>query len=242
MVGRSEGGLCTPVLAKEEILAEPVVEYCFGHHDGRACYCVEIENDVSVSEGVVFRDLRSLLGQMNDDMFSLAGRAYHILNWTKINQYCGRCGAKTSMKHEELARGCQECGNTIFPKISPAVIVAIIKGKEILLAHARHFPENMYSLIAGFVEPGETFEDCIRREVAEEVGIEVKNLRYFGSQPWPFPDSLMVGFTAEYDSGDISVDGNEITSAGWFTKGNLPTIPTSATIAGRIINWFCANY
>lgn len=225
----------------DELKLRTLAKYYLGKLDGCDCYCIETDDNATVPEGTFFRKFRSLLGQIDEEIFMLAGRAYQILNWDKKNRYCGICGSETEMKHDELAKVCRKCGNIIYPKISPAVIVAIIKGNEILLAHARQFKENLYSLIAGFVEPGETFEDCVKREVFEEVGIKVKNLKYFGSQPWPFPDSLMVGFTAEYESGEIAVDGKEIISAGWFTSRNLPDIPTGHSIAGQIINWFCKN-
>ena len=124
----------------------------------------------------------------------------------------------------------------------PAVIVAVIKGNQILLAHSKRFPAKFYSVLAGFVEPGETLEECIHREILEEVGVTVKNIRYFGSQPWPFPNSLMVAFTADYAGGKISIDGNEIMDAGWFTADNLPPIPAKISIARRLIDWFVEKH
>lgn len=225
----------------EDLKLRVLAKYYLGKLDGCDCYCLETDDKTTVPEGMLFKKFRSLLGRIDEEIFMLAGRAYQILNWDKKNQYCGSCGSENEMKHDERAKICPKCSNIIYPKISPAVIVAIIKDNEILLAHAKYFKENLYSLIAGFVEPGETFEDCVQREVFEEVGIKVKNLKYFGSQPWPFPDSLMVGFTAEYESGKISVDGNEITSAGWYTKESLPDVPNNSSIAGKIINWFCKH-
>lgn len=204
------------------------------------CYCIEIPDQAVVPEGMSFKKFRSLLGKVDEETFMLAGKAYQILHWDKKTQYCGSCGSPTVMKSDERAKVCPQCGNISYPRISPAVIVAIIKGNEILLARANYFKGNLHSLIAGFVEPGETFEACVQREVFEEVGLKVQNIKYFGSQPWPFPDSLMVGFTAEYASGEILVDGNEIASAGWFTKEDLPEVPNNSSIAGKIIDWFLA--
>lgn len=217
-------------------------KFYLGQLDGTDCYCIDTDDTENIPEGMIFKRLLSLLGRIDEEIFILAGRAYQLLNWDKKSRYCGTCGSPTAMKDDEWAKVCTKCGNIIFPKISPAIIVGVIKGDEILLAHARNFKDNMFSILAGFVEPGETFEDCVKREVLEEVGIKVKNLKYFGSQPWPFPDSLMVGFTAEYESGEITVDGKEITEAGWYTGDNLPAKPTNASIAGQIINWFQENY
>lgn len=142
----------------------------------------------------------------------------------------------------ERARVCPKCGFASFPRLSPAAITADIKDGRILLAHAKHFKEKTYSIIAGFVELGETLEECVKREVMEEVGIEDDNIRYFGSQPWPFPNSLMLGFTAEYKSGEITVDGVEIGEAGWFTPANLPEIPSNLSIARKLIDWYEDTY
>jgi NAD+ diphosphatase len=129
-----------------------------------------------------------------------------------------------------------------YPRLSPAVIVAVERGNRILLARARRFTAAMYSVIAGFVEPGETLEECVRREVMEETGIRIRAIRYFGSQPWPFPDSLMIGFTAEYESGELLIDGTELVDAGWFAAGELPTIPGPISIARRLIDAFAARH
>ena len=141
-------------------------------------------------------------------------------------------------KKDESAKVCSECGNIVYPRISPAVITAVFKGDQILLAHNRSFRNGLYSLIAGFVEPGETLEHCVKREIMEEVGIRVKNVRYAGSQPWSFPDALMIAFTAEYESGEICVDQVEIIDAGWYRMDAMPDIPSTDSIAGRLIRWY----
>lgn len=205
-----------------------------GEVDGEPCYCLEVAEGIQEG-GLQFKELRSLLGMMEEDIFLLAGRAFQIMNWNRMHRYCGRCGSETITQPGELAKKCNQCNAVFYPRLSPAVIVAVVRGREILLAHNKNFRPNWHSVIAGFVEPGETFEDCVKREVREEVGIRVKNVRYFGSQPWPFPDSLMIGFIAEYDSGDIRVDGIEIDSAGWYHSENLPPHPEGTSIAGRLI-------
>jgi NAD+ diphosphatase len=192
-------------------------------------------------EGILFKDLRSLYGILDEDIFLLAGKAYQIINWDKNHQFCGRCGSHTENLEGERAKKCPKCGFISYPVLSPAVITAIIKGNKILLAHNSGFKNNMYSLIAGFVEPGETLEEGVKREIMEEVGVQVKNVKYWGSQPWPFPNSLMIGFTAEYESGEINVDGVEIASAAWFDINNLPKLPTEISIARKIINWYIEN-
>ena len=202
---------------------------------GYSCYCLEVAETAAAPPGMAFQDLRSLLGQLEEETFLLAGRAFQIVNWNRMSKFCGRCAATTEWKQTELAKLCPDCGAVYYPRISPAVIVAVVRGDQILLAHNKNFRPKWYSVLAGFVEPGETFEACVRREVMEEVGIKVKNVRYFGSQPWPFPDSLMVGFIAEYDSGEIIVDGEEIDAAGWYSCDNLPPRPKNNTIAGQLI-------
>ena len=141
-------------------------------------------------------------------------------------------------KTNERAKICPQCRHICFPRISPAIIVAVLNKHHILLAHANHFPPGLYSVLAGFVEPRETFEECVQREVLEEVGIVVKNISYFGSRPWPFPNSLMVAFTADYAGGRIAIDGTEIVDAGWFTAGNQPRVPDKISIARQLIDWF----
>jgi NAD+ diphosphatase len=206
--------------------------------DGRSFYTAELAPETDAPEGMSFNDLRPLLGQIAEDQFFLAGKAYQIMNWDRTHQYCSKCGAKTEDKADERAKICPACGFVNYPRISPAIIVAITRGSQILLAKGSRFQGGFYSVLAGFVEPGETFEECVQREVEEEVSIKVKNIRYFGSQPWPFPDSLMVGFTAEYNGGDIIIDEKEILDAQWFTVGQLPKTPGKGSIARRLIDWF----
>jgi NAD+ diphosphatase len=161
-----------------------------------------------------------------------------MLEWDRGNRFCGACGAPLAMRSDVRAKECTACGRLVFPRISPAIIVAIERGARLLLARSARFAEELYSVLAGFVEPGETLEEAVYREVKEEVGITVKNIRYFGSQPWPFPDSLMVGFTAEYDAGEIAIDGEEIVAARWFAADQLPSIPGPISIARRLIDAF----
>ncbi len=156
---------------------------------GIVCYAAETDQGCE-AEGNSFQALRSLFGQLDENLFSLAGRAFQIIHWERTNQFCGRCGNHTELKDDERARVCTHCGLIVYPHISPAIIVAVTRGGEILLANSRRFHATLFSVLAGFVEPGETLEKAVKREVKEEVGIEIGNIRYFGSQHWPFPNSL----------------------------------------------------
>jgi NAD+ diphosphatase len=190
---------------------------------------------------MTFQGLRHLYGQVDEDLFQVAGRAVQIVEWERINQFCSRCGHRMGNRQTERAKECPQCGLLKFPRLSPAIIVLVEHGHQLLLARARHFPPGLHSVIAGFVEPGETLEAAVVREVREEVGLTIKDIRYFGSQPWPFPDSLMIGFIATYESGEICLDDPEIEDAGWFTADNLPSIPGKISIARKLIDWFLAK-
>lgn len=206
--------------------------------DGRPCYAAEVAAADPWPAGWDLLGLRQLYGRVDDDLFRLAGRAAQIMAWDRASRYCGACGTLNEEAAGERAKVCPACGLMSFPRISPAVIVAIVKGDQILLARAKRFTHCLFSVIAGFVEPGETLEECLRREVREEVGLEIANIRYFGSQPWPFPDSLMIAYTAEYAGGEIRIDPGEIAEAGWFSADNLPRIPEKLSIARELIDWF----
>jgi NAD+ diphosphatase len=226
----------------EELSMCAVRTQYLGALKGHPCYSAEVEAVDKLPEGMCFRDLRSLYGSIEEDIFLLAGRASQLVNWDKSHQYCGRCGSETETLQGDRAKKCPKCGLLNYPTIAPAIITAIIKDNKILLAHNKAFRGNMHSLIAGFVEPGETLEECVEREVMEEVGIKVKDIKYWGSQPWPFPNSLMLGFTAQYESGEIKEDGTEIVSADWFDANNLPELPSQISIARKIIDWYLCNY
>jgi NAD+ diphosphatase len=210
--------------------------------DDRHCYAAEVSSEAAAPDGMAFYRLRGLFEALPESVFWVAGRAFQLLHWEQTHQYCGQCGQRTHPAPDERARTCPNCGLTVYPRISPAIIVAVTKEDRILLAHAPRFPKGLYSVVAGFVEVGETFEECVRREVLEETGIAVRDIRYFGSQPWPFPHSLMVAFTAQYAGGSIRVDGVEITDAGWFRADELPQVPSRISVARRLIDWFSAEY
>jgi NAD+ diphosphatase len=216
-------------------------EQYLGTLDGHSCYAAQLSSNENIPDSMSLFRVRDLYGKMTEDIFWLVGRAFHITTWARHTQYCGSCGVLTENMTDQRAKICPKCHYISFPRISPAIIVAILKDNQILLARNRNLPTDLYTVIAGFVEPGESLEECLQREVKEEVGIEVKNIHYFSSQPWPFPDSLMIAFIAEYAGGEIKVDGAEIIEARWFTANNLPKIPGKISVARKLIDWFADN-
>jgi NAD+ diphosphatase len=243
----AEDRYCLPLASRDKITFNIESEHYLGTLDGHPCYfgAVSWNPDSGIQDipaSLSFMKVRDLYEKMAEDLFWLIGRAFHLLNWDRHTIYCGDCGAPTENMIEERAKICPRCHQVTYPRISPAIIVAIIKDKQILLARNRKLPADLRTVIAGFVEPGESLEECVRREIREEVGIEVKNIRYFASQPWPFPDSLMVAFIAEYGGGEIKVDGEEIVEAGWYSAENLPTIPGKISVARKLIDWFREHY
>lgn len=208
-------------------------------YDSRPCYVLDCEEGAkSVASSLAWSSLRSLLGQVSDEAFDLAGRACQIINWDKEHRFCGSCGSQTECSDTDLARFCDRCNRQYYPRISPCIIVVVTRGEHCLLAKNAAWERDYYSALAGFVEAGETVERCLMREVREEVGIEVENLTYFGSQPWPFPGQLMLGFHAEFKSGEIQVDHREIAEAHWWHYNNLPACPGPQTLSGRLIAHF----
>jgi NAD+ diphosphatase len=212
--------------------------HLLGTAAGSPCLAAEVPAADPVPAGWTFLALRALFSAVGEELFRIAGRATQVLDWDRTHRFCGACGAPTVDKPGERARVCPACDLVSYPRISPAVIVAVLREDEILLARASRFVEGMYSVLAGFVEPGETLEECVHREVREETGIEVADVRYFGSQPWPFPNSLMVGFTARYAAGEIVLDQAELVDAGWYRADALPRVPHPLSIARRLIDWF----
>jgi len=212
-----------------------------GTLDGAACWAVDLDGDGVVD--LVGDDVRDLLvplmglhGRVDDVRWTLAGRAVQLVEWERTHRFCGRCATPTEAAPGERARRCPACGLLAFPRLAPAVITLIERDGEALLARGRTFPIPMYSCIAGFVEPGETLEEAVHREVREEVGVELAEVRYTASQPWPFPHSLMIGFEATWASGDIEIDEKEIVDANWYRPDDLPMIPPPMSIARTLID------
>lgn len=213
---------------------------CLGALDGINCYSGEIDK-LWDENTYKFIDLREYSRNADYDWFMASGKALLLLNFIRDNQRCGVCGSPMYMKKEGEDRVimCTKCYHMVWPKTAPAIIVAVTRGDKLLLAHNSNFPEGMYSVLAGFVEMGESFEQCVKREVLEETGIKIQNIKYFGSQPWPFPNSYMIGFTAEYLDGEIEVDNHEILDAKWFKKEEIPGLyRESVSISSELIGWF----
>ena len=211
-----------------------------GQHAGLRCFAVDLPDSAQAADGLAFKGLRNLFGLIDEELFAVAGRAFQVVQWDRTHRFCGRCGRATVHHERDRARQCPGCGLVSYPRVSPAVIVLVSRGDRFLLARNASFPGRRYSILAGFVEAGETLEAAAVREIREEVGIEVRNVAYFGSQPWPFPHSLMVGFTAEHASGEIAIDGEEIVDAGWYSADpeQLPELPNRISISRRIIDSF----
>jgi NAD+ diphosphatase len=210
--------------------------------DGVGCIAAGIHDTAEPPVGSAFTALRPLWTRLDEQLFALAGRAIQIVEWDRTHRFCGRCGTPTEDTPGERAKRCPACDLLAFPRVSPAMIVRVTRGDEILLAHGQRFPGRMYSVLAGFVDPGESIEEAIHRELREEVGIEVTDLRYFGSQPWPFPHSLMIGFTAEWAGGELQPDPAEIVDAGWYRADAMPPIPPGISIARKLIDdWLAAQ-
>lgn len=185
----------------------------------------------------VWIGLRASWDLLDESFYSLAGKAYQLLYWDQHSRFCPICGA--AMKQiTPISKQCQACHNEVYPTISTAIIVLIRKGDSILLVRARNFRGTFHGLVAGFLEVGETLEDCVRREVMEETGLSVRNITYFGNQPWPYPSGLMVGFVADYAGGEIKLQTEELSSAAFYTKDNLPEIPRKLSMARRLIDWW----
>ncbi len=206
------------------------------------CIAAEVPEGTEPPAGMAFKGLRELYGRIDEDLLWLAGRAVQIIDWDRTHQFCSRCGTPTEILSFERAKKCPNCDFTTYPRLAPAVIVRVDRlinnTPHILLARNHRFPPGFYSVIAGFTEPGETLEECVHREIKEEVGIDVYNIRYFGSQPWPFPHSLMIAYTADYAGGEFELEEAEIAAAGWFAADDLPQIPPRMSIARRLIDDF----
>jgi NAD+ diphosphatase len=210
------------------------------HYLGRLstehCFAAEVCAEAVPPEGWSFHGLRALFNALDDSSLALAGRARQIIDWDRTHLFCGACGQPTNPRRGERSRECASCGVVVYPRLAPVVMCLVRRERSLLLARSPRFAPGMFSAIAGFVEPGETLEQCVRREVEEEVGVRVAGLRYFASQPWPFPHSLMIAFFGEYGGGEIRVDGVEIEAAEWFTAGNLPRLPARISVARKLID------
>ena len=205
--------------------------------DGTEVRTVSIDAPITNQERYEMCGLRPSFYKLSKELYLKAGKCQEILYWDKNTQFCGVCGAPMKL-HTDISKRCTNCGKEVWPQLATAIIVLIHRGDDVLLVHARNFKGDFYGLVAGFVETGETLEEAVRREVMEETGLTITNLRYFGSQPWPYPCGLMVGVNADYVSGEVHLQRSELSKGAWFNKNNLPTIPEKLSIARKLLdNW-----
>ncbi|HXN55472.1 MAG TPA: NAD(+) diphosphatase [Myxococcales bacterium] len=218
---------------------DAALSHYLGKLDGQECFVLPFEGDPGSAFEIA--GLRRLYGEIDEALFWVAGRAMQVAHWAQTHRFCGRCATPTERLRGERCLRCPRCALGSYPRISPAIIVLVRRGAQALLARSSRFPSAFFSTLAGFVEVGESLEETVVREVREEVGIEVARPRYFGSQPWPFPHSLMLGFMAEYAGGEVRVDGQEILEARWFAPNELPRIPPPLSIARKLIDAWVAE-
>lgn len=211
-----------PLLPATPPVATAAPPLLVGEWRGQPCYAAEL---TTFPEHLELQPLplRALFTEAGPEAFALAGRAVQLLDWQAQHRFCGRCGTPTEARSSEFAMSCPACGLLAYPRLSPAIMVLVRDGERLLLARSPHFKPGIYSALAGFVEPGETLEQCAVREVREEVGIEIANLRYFASQPWPFPSSIMIGFNATAEDGEPVADPHEIEDVRWFSRDEVRT-------------------
>ena len=209
-----------------------------GHYNGKQVFAVELSPEEYGVLSAVTSGLRNFIGSVPEGLFRLLGRALQINDWYRAHRHCGYCGGETTLVPNERAMGCGQCRKIYYPRLSPCIMALVTRGEECLLARNGQWRGPMYSVLAGFIEPGESAEDALRREVLEEVGLSVGDLHYKGSQPWPFPGQLMLGFFAAYQGGDIQVDGVEIVEAQWFHYRALPDTPGEYSLSGQLIRTF----
>lgn len=228
----SDGQIPTGSLANLTVASEPEQICLLGEYHQQPCYLL-IDHD-QVADETVWHSARTLLTQ-DEMLFQIAARALQVALFLQTHRFCGQCGSAMHLVNWELAALCSKCGHRCYPRIAPCVLVGITRPGQILLARSSRHKAGFFSILAGFVESAETLEQAAVREVKEEVGVDIANLSYIGSQPWPFPHSLMTGFTADYLNGEIVCQPNEIAEAAWFDLNDLPEVPPAETLSGRII-------
>ena len=204
-------------------------------NEGLTAHIYRLDRPVTGRNDLKMMGLRQTFGLLSAEMYQLAGKCAELVYWDQNSRYCGCCGAPMKW-HTEISKHCTECGKELWPQLQTAIIVRVTRGEEVLLVHANNFRGNHYGLVAGFVETGESLEECVEREVWEETHLRVKNIRYFASQPWPYPAGLMVGFTAEYESGELQLQRSELGDGGWFRRDNMPEIPNRSSLARLLID------
>lgn len=226
----------SPLFAREDLPgdgAPALTSFFLATYQNRPVYLIQTAQ--SPKPSITITPIRRILKTAHAELQTLLFRAAHLTHWDKATQFCGYCGNKTTPSQKEFTKHCTHCSTLHYPHYAPSIIVCIYRPGEILLGRSALFEAGVYSTLAGFIEAGETAEAAVHREINEEVGLSVQTVAFFGTQPWPFPRSFMLGYTAQYLSGDIHIDPNELEDARWFSITKLPTLPNSASIAYRLI-------
>lgn len=210
-------------------------------HQGKRCHIIRLDAPPTNLIGYQMTPLRRSYQLLTHEDYQLASKGAELIYFDQNSQFCGCCGAPMNWS-TDISKKCTGCKKELWPSLAPAIIVRIERDDRILMVHARNFRDRHYGLVAGFVETGETLEQCVRREVMEETGLTIKDIRYFGSQSWPYPSGLMVGFTAKYESGELHIQNEELNSAGWFTRDHMPILPDSCSIARQLVDDWIATH
>lgn len=238
LLEKTASALCTipqgdmpPVTIGQDVCVHNVTAM----EDGTPVKTFDTDEPLPSDDGFETVTLREAYHKLSLPLYLKAGKCQEILYWDKNTRFCGVCGAPMKL-HTDISKRCTMCGKEVWPSLATAVITLISRGDDIMLVHARNFSGDYYGLVAGFVETGESLEEAVVREIHEEVGLEVKNLHYVMSQPWPYPCGLMIGFTAEYVSGEVKLQESELSTGGWFNKDNLPPLPDKSGIARRMVD------
>lgn len=237
LLEKKEHSYTIPCLAEAPIVLNGHAVHNLTSLNGYPCKTVMAHAPVEENDRYLMVNLRGSYDYIPQHLFNMAGKAWEILYWDKTSAYCPVCGAMTQ-PYMPIAKKCPDCGYEMFPNISAAILALVRKDDSILLVRARNFRGSFYGLVAGFLETGETLEECVIREVMEETGLTVNNISYFGNQPWPFPSGLMVGFIADYVSGEITLQHEELSEASFFTKDNLPELPRKLSLARKMVDWW----
>lgn len=228
-------GIEAPITPLPETVIHEITEI-----NGTICKSFSLDHPIEETKEYEMMGLRASYDLISLKQYQAAGKAHQILHWDETNRFCSACGTSLELK-ESVMKKCPQCGKEVYPIISTAILVLVRKEDSLLLVHARNFKGTFNSLVAGFLETGETLEQCVAREVKEETGLTVKNIHYFDNQPWPYPSGLMVGFIADYASGEICLQDEELSSGAFYTKENLPELPRKLSLARRMIDWWIKN-
>jgi NAD+ diphosphatase len=235
-IARDGGRLAIPQLDAEACGIDLDAAHYLGTLDGMHCYGLALPRGAVLPEGLELLGMRALILEGEETAAAIAGLAYQLIEWARTHRHCGSCGAPTLPHAADRAVECPDCKLVFYPRISPVMMALVYRDNEVLLTRKPGYAPGRYTVVAGFVEAGESLEQCLAREVREEVGVEIRNPRYFGSQPWPFPNSLVMAFSAEWAGGDVVPDGTELEDARWFSIDALPELPEAVHVSRQLID------